>query len=131
MCQNFKKRQYLPKIVVVCNSALAKEQINEPGGAHPRVRIGVGENGVDERKHHHLRDWVLADARLLSVAGPPNVAADKQSANEASNGSQQNEWDQFEKYPRLVVLDVEKDRVLVSVRIDGADDESRDQGAKE
>ena len=48
-----------------------------------------------------------------------------------SDSSKKDERNQLEKDPGLAILDVEEDRVLIAVRIDGSNDESGDKSAEE
>ena len=44
--------------------------------------------------------------------------------------TEEQEGHQFKEHPRIVIFDVEKDRVFVSERVDGLEDEGGHQGAE-
>jgi hypothetical protein len=54
---------------LVGDAALAEEQQDQFGVAHPRVLVRVGQNGCDEGHSHHLRDRVLAETRRFAEPG--------------------------------------------------------------
>ena len=68
----------VPEIVGVGHAALTEEEVDQIGWAHPRVRVGESDDAVDESDAQHLHDGVLAQARVFTVAGPPDVGADEQ-----------------------------------------------------
>lgn len=50
---------------LVGDPALAEEQVDEFGGVHPGVLVGVGEQRRHRRHRDHLHHRVLPQARVL------------------------------------------------------------------
>ena len=75
--------------------------------------------------------WVLPKLRILPEPAPRDVTADKDCADNAPDDTEEEEGEKLDEYPRIVVLDVEEDRVLVAERVNGLQDEGGDQRAEE
>ena len=75
--------------------------------------------------------WVLPKLRILPEPAPRDVTADEDCADDAPDDTEEEEGEKLDEYPRVVVLDVEEDRVLVAERVDGLQDEGGDQRAEE
>lgn len=56
------KNIFLPEIICVGYATLAKQQVNQPRRAHPRVRIRVGYDPVDEGNAQYFDDRIVAQA---------------------------------------------------------------------
>ena len=63
--------------------------------------------------------WVLPKLRILPEPAPRDVTADEDCADDAPYDTEEEEGEKLDEYPRIVVLDVEEDRVLVAERVDG------------
>ena len=70
--------------------------------------------------------WVLPKLRILPEPAPRDVAADEDGPDDAPDDAEEEEGEKLDEYPRIVVLDVEEDRVLVAERVDGLQDEGGD-----
>ena len=73
----------------------------------------------------------MSELRIFPEPAPRNVAPNEDGADDAPDDAEQQEGEQLDEYPRVVVLDVEEDRVLVAERVDGLQDEGGDQSAEE
>ena len=77
-----------------------------------------------------FRTWVLAELRIFPEPTPRNVAPNEDSADDAANDTEHQEWKELDEDPRVVVLDVKEDRVLVPERVYGLQDEGSDERAE-
>lgn len=120
-----------PNWITARDAALAEKHEDELAGVHSCVGVGIGDDGRDEGHTDNLSDGVLAQFAVLAEFAPVNVRLDEKCANAAAHDAETDERDQLDEDPRFVVLDEEEHRVLVAEGVDGAENESGDEGAEE
>lgn len=74
-------RLYSPQVVVVGHPTLREQEVNEVGGVHTRVGVGIGDEGGDKGHNEDLQPGVLAHEGCLTETAPLDVELDEQHAN--------------------------------------------------
>lgn len=72
-----------PEAVIIGNSTLREEEVDEIRCVDARVWVWVSNEGGEECDGHHLQPRVLTQQRCLTVPAPLDVEFDEQSTNNA------------------------------------------------